>query len=138
MTLRFIGKKPEVEGVFSFYFEPQESAKWLAGQYLHYELPHSDADERGIGRWFTISTAPFEKKIRITTRFDGERVSSFKQALKELKEGTIVEAGEPRGDFVAEAGVSRHIFIAGGIGITPFRSMIAQLDHEGRTLDIDL
>lgn len=138
MLLRFLERKPEVPNVYSFLFEPEKRVSWQPGQYLHYELPRPDADNRGVSRWFTISAAPFEKHIMLTTRFDPGRSSSFKKSLKKLEEGTEIEAGEPRGDFVVQPGASRHIFIAGGIGITPYRSMLEQLDRDGKELNADL
>ena len=138
MKLRFVEKRKEIEHVYSFVFEPEEEITWQPGQYLHYELPHPDADDRGVERWFTISAAPFEKYIQLTTRFDNEHSSSFKKALLKLEPGTEVEAGEPRGDFLLDPEASRHILIAGGIGITPYRSQLAQLDHDGQQLNVDL
>ena len=145
MRLRFVEKEPEVSGVYSFLFEPDLPAgqagkkiSWQPGQYLHYELPHPHSDDRGIERWFTISAAPFEQHIMLTTRFDGERQSTFKQALFMLEPGTEVEAGEPRGEFLLDTDAARHILIAGGIGITPYRSQLLQLDHDGKQLNADI
>ncbi|MBI2285225.1 FAD-dependent oxidoreductase [Candidatus Saccharibacteria bacterium] len=131
MKLKFVGKKKEEEHVYSFIFEPSNKVSWQPGQYLHYELPHPDTDDRGIERWFTISAPPYEKNIMLTTRFDSQRSSTFKKALHKLKPGQEVEAGEPRGDFLLEPDASRHVLIAGGIGVTPYRSMLLQLDHDG-------
>lgn len=113
---------------FSFAFD--EDFTWQAGQYLHYVLPHEDADDRGEERWFTISSAPHEKEIRITTRF-AEKSSSFKKALFALPLGATLEADGLEGDFVVEDPAQEFIFIAGGIGITPFRSILLDLDHRG-------
>lgn len=138
MKLRFVGKKKQIEGVYTFTFEPGKKVSWMPGQYLHYELPHPGTDDRGIERWFTISAAPFEGRIMLTTRFDGESRSSFKEALLNLKAGDTIEAGEPRGEFLLEPDAKRHILIAGGIGITPYRSQLVQLDHDGKQLNADL
>ena len=138
MKLRFVGKKKEIKNVYSFIFKPDKKVNWQPGQYLHYELPHPEADDRGIERWFTISAPPFEKNIMLTTRFDRQRSSTFKKSLLKLKPGTKIGAGEPRGDFLLEPDASRHILIAGGIGVTPYYSMLLQLDHDGKPLNIDL
>jgi ferredoxin-NADP reductase len=79
MKLRLIQKHQELHDVCSFVFEPEEPITWEAGQYMHYNFPHPDTDDRGVERWFTISTAPFEKNIRITTRLALEKGSSFKK-----------------------------------------------------------
>ena len=138
MRIKFVGKKKEIENVYSFIFEPNRVVSWQPGQYLHYELSHPSVDGRGIERWFTISSPPYEKHPTITTRFDPKRSSTFKKALLNLKEGSEIEAGEPRGDFLLNSDASRHVLIAGGIGITPYRSMLLQLDHDNKPLNIDL
>ncbi len=138
MKLKLLEKRPQIENVFTFVFEPDKKVSWQPGQYLHYELPHPDADDRGIERWFTISAPPYEKTIQLTTRFDTKRSSTFKEALENLRPGAEIEAGEPRGDFLLEPDAARHILIAGGIGITPYHSQLLQLDHDGQKLNIDL
>jgi ferredoxin-NADP reductase len=138
MKLVLKSKKPEIEGVRSFIFEPQEALSWQPGQYLHYILQHDSPDDRGVERWFTIAAAPFEKNVRITTRFDGERESSFKAALFNMEVGSSIEADGPKGSFTLQPGEHRHILIAGGIGITPYRSMLAQLAHDEQDAKIEL
>jgi ferredoxin-NADP reductase len=137
LKLIFVKKEHEVENVYSFYFDAPEGITWTAGQFLHYTLNHPNADDRGIKRWFTISTAPFEKLVRITTRINEEKSSSFKSALMQLKEGDQIESEAPEGDFVFGDPNKKYVFFAGGIGITPFRSMLAQLEHEGKDFKVD-
>jgi ferredoxin-NADP reductase len=138
MKLHFVNKEQEVPGVYSFYFEPEQGLTWTAGQFLHYTLPHPNTDDRGLKRWFTISTAPYEKQVRITTRINNERSSSFKTALMNLKHGDKIEAEAPEGDFIFGGSNKKYVFFAGGIGITPFRSILAQLDYDGQDFTIDL
>lgn len=132
MKLRFMNKKEEVEGVCSFVFEPEQPITWQPGQYMHYVLEHLDADDRGTERWFTISAAPFERHIMLTTRLDADPESSFKKTLNQLQENDALEADGPKGKFVLREGGWRHILIAGGIGVTPYRSMLAQLAHDNQ------
>lgn len=124
-------RQAEVSGVESFFFEPLSPLAWQAGQFLHYVLHHRPTDDRGSDRWFTISSAPSEKIVRITTRFDGERHSTFKKTLFELKIGDAIEASELEGDFTLGDPAGAHIFVSGGIGITPFRSILKELDLQG-------
>jgi len=138
MKMRLKSKQKEVEGVYSFIFEPEEPISWQPGQYLHYVLEHDNPDDRGTERWFTIASAPFENNITITTRFDGERMSSFKTALFNMQVDDAIEADGPKGKFILQEGEHRHVFIAGGIGITPFRSMVVQLVHDKQQKKIDL
>lgn len=137
MKLRLVARHPEVGDVTTLVFEPEQPITWQAGQFLQYSLPHSSVDDRGIKRWFTISAAPFEGKIQITTRFFAKR-SSFKTHLHDLKIGDEIEAGVPEGDFVLDDPSKAYVFIAGGIGITPFRSILTQADHDGQKLSVEL
>lgn len=130
MKMTFLSKNQEVKDVYSFLFKPEQPISWQAGQYMHYvlELPHPD--DKGPERWFTISTAPFENDIRITTRLDNLPVSSFKQYLMDLRPGDQIEGDGPKGNFVIQDTAAHHVMIAGGIGITPYRAMFAQLAHD--------
>jgi ferredoxin-NADP reductase len=138
MKLTLKSRYQEVNDVTTFIFEPEKVITWQAGQYIHYTLWHSDADDRGIERWFTVSSPPFSKNPAITTRFFGTQSSSFKKALFALPIGGQIEADAPDGRFVLNPKASQHIFIAGGIGITPFYSMLKQLDHNKQVPKIAL
>jgi glycine betaine catabolism B len=127
--LTLVMKKEEAPGVVSFVFSSIELTTWRAGQYLHYYLKH-EADNRGQDRYFTISSAPYEQVVMLTTRFS-EKSSSFKKALRELQPGQTIYADELGGDFVVEDPNQEMIFIAGGIGITPYRSIVLDLAHRG-------
>lgn len=138
MKLTFIGSKPVTANVISFVFQPVERIKWQPGQYMHYVLPHPDSDDRGTERWFTNSAAPFENKVMISTRIDREHGSSFKRALLMLQPGDGVEADGPEGEFTIDNETRNHIFVAGGIGITPFRSILMEAQNKGKKLHVDL
>ncbi len=123
MQLTLIEKKKEAEDVTSFVFKPEIPFSWKPGQFLHYTLKHKNYDSRGPDRYFTIASAPFEQVVIITTRFakDG---SSFKKALKSFKIGDHIEGVAPDGNFTLDDPNQKSVFIAGGIGITPFRSIL--------------
>src|SRR5450432_2672211 len=137
MKLTLRATKPEASDIFSFIFTPERSLRWQAGQYLHYILNHPKPDDRGVGRYFSIASAPHEKQVMLTTRFAPEG-SSFKQALKKLKPGDVIEAREKGGDFVLDHRRKMFVFIAGGIGITPFRAILLDLDSNQRPLNLQL
>src|SRR5688572_20672275 len=99
----------------SFVFRSDAPLSWQPGQFLHYRLPHLNADERGITRYFTIASAPFEKHVMLTTRFAGEHSSSFKRALRQLPVGATVDVDAPDGDFVLADPAQEHVLLAGGI-----------------------
>lgn len=138
MKLKLVEKKEEVPGVVSFILEPQEKIAWQAGQFLHYVLHHEPTDDRGSDRWFTISAAPHEGHVMITTRFTEEKGSSFKTKLKNLPIGKSIEMSYLDGDFVVTDPSKEYVFIAGGIGITPFRSILTQLDFEQKPINVTL
>jgi ferredoxin-NADP reductase len=130
MLLIFVKKIKEAKNTISFIFKPEIPFKWKSGQFLHYTLPHRNADDRGIERYFTIASAPFEGIVLITTRLAEEKSSSFKKTLNSLKAGDTIEAVGPDGEFTVDNINQEMIFIAGGIGITPFRSMLLDFEHK--------
>lgn len=124
--------------VTRFIFMPDKPVVWKPGQFVHYTLPHADTDDRGDERWFTISSAPFENDIWITTRIAGDDGSTFKRALLALKPGDIIDADDPEGDFTIDDLNRDYVFVAGGIGITPFRSILNQIHHDGNEIRVEL
>lgn len=132
-----ISKEKLFDDVVTFNFQPEVTVQWEPGQYFHYVLNHENSDDRGLERWFTISSAPFENQISITTRF-AEKGSSFKNALNNMNIGDTIDGDGPEGDFILGDLSKNHVFIAGGIGITPFRSMLVQLMHEGLQINCNL
>ena len=121
-----------------FIFAPSQPLAYLPGQYMEWTLPHPDADSRGVRRYFTLASSPTEREIKIGVKFyeDG---SSFKNSLLEIGQATPIVAAQLSGDFVLpDDPKSKLVFIAGGIGITPFRSMIKYLTDKRESRDIHL
>lgn len=137
MKLELIDSKNLGNDVKEFVFKQPPDFAWKAGQYMHYVLPH-DADDRGVERWFTISSAPSEKEVRITTRINGDRSSSFKTQLQGIKPGDTIESDGPDGDFVIHDPSRNYLFVVGGIGITPIRSMLVEAAAKGLKLSATL
>ena len=138
MKLNLVERKSESPNIESFFFKPSQPFSWKAGQFLHYVLHHEPTDKRGSDRWFTIASALFEDVIMLTTRFTEGKGSSFKQALKNLKIGDSIEFSSLGGEFVIKDPNAEYVFIAGGIGITPFRSILKELDHGNQSTHIIL
>jgi len=139
MYLKLIEKKQEAKDVTTFVFEPyQETLTWKAGQYLHYVLHHRPTDDRGSDRWFTVSSAPYTKHPSITTRFAAEKGSSFKAELQKLEVGGWIEISVAEGDFTVEDPSLNYVFIAGGIGITPFHAILDEANHNGVQINVTL
>lgn len=137
MLLTLTAREHETAGVESFRFQPEARIEFKAGQYLRYTLNHGDPDNRGVSRFFTIASAPSEGFIMVTTRLSTPG-SSFKRALTALKEGAVVEAAGPYGQFVYSDYEVPAVFVAGGIGITPFRSILVDLSSRQLEPDITL
>jgi ferredoxin-NADP reductase len=131
MKLRLISVTNREGDIKEFAFKPAEPLSWQAGQYMHYVLPQDTVDDRGIERWFTNSAAPSEGEVRITTRINHDRSSSFKTALQALQPGDEIEADGPEGDFTLEDLSRNYLFIVGGIGVTPVRSMLVEAHSKG-------
>jgi ferredoxin-NADP reductase len=138
MKVTLIEKIRETKDVYSFIFKSEKQVIWEAGQHIFLKIPHPNPDNRGIIRHFTISSAPFEKNISITSRFDIEKGSSFKKALLKLKTGSSVEAFNLRGNFIIKDLKAKYVFIAGGIGITPYRSILLDLSNKNNSVNIIL
>jgi ferredoxin-NADP reductase len=101
-------------------------------------LGHEPTDQRGNRRCFTISSSPTEEDVRIGIKFY-PNPSSFKKTLANMKAGNIIMASQLSGDFVMPKDKNKKlVFIAGGIGITPFRSMAKYLIDKNERRDIVL
>ncbi len=118
MKLRFLQSTYHTRDIASFVFQPEEAISWRAGQSIRLEIPCGfSSDERR----FTISSAPHEKNIAITTRISD---SDFKQALAALTPGAIIDGYAIEGNFLWYHETSPKLFIAGGLGITPYYALL--------------
>ena len=118
-----ITAKQDFGNYFSLVFEKPKGFIFYPGQYLDYEL---ESDTRA----FTISTSPTEDFLTLTAK---KGSSEFKKALDKLKPGDEIITSHPAGTFILDES-SPAVFIPGGIGITPFRSMIKYaLDQKLKT-----
>jgi ferredoxin-NADP reductase len=121
-----------------FVFIPSRSLRFEAGQYLELTLPHKKDDLRGSRRSFSITSAPGEAVITLGVKFY-QPSSSFKTALRSLKDGAVLEATGVSGDFtLPKDGSKPLLFVAGGIGITPFMSHLQSLALNGEKRDLTL
>jgi ferredoxin-NADP reductase len=125
LTLKEVQKVSD--RVYNYVFTPNRKLNFEAGQYLEWTLERKSSakpDSRGNRRTFTIASSPTEDTIQVGVKYY-EPSSSFKKGLKNLKVGEIIFAGQLAGNFVLPQDTSKKlVFIAGGIGITPFRSML--------------
>lgn len=109
-------------GTMAFHFEKPEGFVFKSGQHADFTLlnpPETDAE--GNSRTFSIVSAPYENELIITTRM---RDTAFKRVLKTVPLGTELKLEGPFGSMTLQNDASRPaVFLAGGIGITPFVSM---------------
>lgn len=136
---KLIGKKDEAKGTKTFIFEKPAGFEYQAGQYCYFTLPELKyPDERGSTRHFTLSSAPTEQHTSLTTRIRQE--SGYKKTLDELLVGSEIDARGPSGVFVLEDEQTSvpQVMIAGGIGITPFRSIIKYITDKNLQVPIQL
>lgn len=110
------------EGTIAFYFEKPAGFTHQAGQNAVLTLINpTDTDSLGSSRTFTIASAPHEPELMFTTRM---RDTAFKRALKSAALGLPVRIDGPSGMMVLHEDATRPaVFLAGGIGVTPFLSM---------------
>lgn len=125
------GRDLVAERTMSFHFEKPASFVFTAGQFIDIDLlspPETDAE--GNTRGFSVSSAPYEEIITVTTRL---RDTAFKRVLKSMPLESEVKIEGPFGNLRLHNDVKRAaVFLAGGIGITPFHSIL--LDAANRNL----
>ena len=139
MRVVFDHAENEAKNIKTFWFRPEKTVRYTAGQFTEIHLPHDNPDDRGIKRWFTLSSSPTDNMVSITTRLDPVRPSSFKKALFGLKPGAKLNLADPMGDFVLpKKNDIPIVFVAGGIGVTPMHSMIKWMVDTGEQRQIHL
>jgi ferredoxin-NADP reductase len=125
--LAFVKKYVEADRVYTFLFEKPEELYWSAGQHGLFTITHKKIKDST--RPFSVASSSGEDHLKITTVIQ-EQPSEFKKALLELEEGMTITMSGPVGSFYLKDG--RHsLLIACGIGITPFRAILKQLEAEG-------
>lgn len=124
-NVRLKSRREIAVGTMAFHFEKPEGFQFKAGQFVNLALiDPPETDTKGNRRTFSIASAPYEQDLIVVTRM---RDTAFKRILKTMPLGTAVKIQGPFGSLTLEENPSRPVvMLAGGIGITPFRSMILQ------------
>lgn len=130
-----LGSEEVAAGTLAFRFSRPAGFAFQAGQSVSIALLEPPPEPGSAQRTFSLASAPFEPELVLATRM--REASAFKRALQALPAGARLRLKGPRGAMTLhEDGARAAVFLAGGIGITPFRSMLRQAAHEGaaRTL----
>lgn len=120
----------------AFIFTKPVGFTYTPGQYMEWTFPHKGSDTRGVRRFFTLASSPTEENLALGVKKYSPS-STFKNALFEMKVGDTIFANQLKGDFVLTSDITKKlVFIAGGIGVTPFRSMVKYLIDTQQKRDI--
>lgn len=133
--MRFTGARKLAADTYEFVFEGP-APRFTPGQYAEFTLGADEADNRGNRRYFTLASSPTERDIKLGIKFYADP-STYKSLLARFRNGSRLLAGSIAGDFVLPRDARKKlVFIAGGIGVTPFRSIIKYLadTHEKRDI----
>ncbi|NQX12781.1 oxidoreductase [Microbacteriaceae bacterium VKM Ac-2855] len=137
VRLQLLGSRRLSSEIAEYSFEPARPIRFTPGQYLELHLPHR-ADSRGSRRTFSIASAPAAGSLALAMRVP-EKSSTFKRELAEVEAGATLRVTGVGGDFVLPKDASVPLlFVAGGIGITPFASQLAHSRVTGEKRDIVL
>lgn len=132
----FERKEQIAANTYEFVFQTPRPVPYAPGQYMEWTIPQPHADQRGWRRYFTLASSPTEPTLRLGVKFYHPS-STFKQHLLALEPGQRIVAAARAGDFTLPVNPKTKLaFIAGGIGVTPFRSIVKYcLDtHDARSI----
>jgi len=129
VIVELLKRETVAEGTLALYFDKPPDFVFKAGQFLELTLmnpPETDAE--GDGRAFSIASAPSEPRLMVATRV---RDTAFKRVLAKLPLGVEMRIEGPFGNLILHNNTARAaVLLAGGIGITPFRSMVVRAARE--------
>lgn len=137
VALQLVARKQLTPSTTEFSFTPNRSdLHFEAGQYIEVTVPHAAADFRGTRRVFSVTSAPADSPLTFAMKFY-EPSSTFKRAIAALPIGTVIHTTNIGGSFtLPKDGSQPLLFIAGGIGITPFISHLRHLHRQDEKRDI--
>lgn len=137
-SLPFVKKEQVAQDTWSYFFDRSSVLyDFQPGQYNRVTLPITATDTRGNSRMFTVASSPMEKDFLMITTKRG--MSDFKNAFYALTPGTPVQFFGPMGGFILpEDDVTPRVLLAGGIGITPFRSILVTAGAKNLSVPLTL
>lgn len=122
-------KEEIAAGTMAFRFEKPEGFAFKAGQFGDFTLLNpSETDAEGNIRGFSLASAPYEADLMFATRM---RDTAFKRVLRAMEVGTEITLDAPYGSFTLHNNAKiPAVFLTGGIGVTPVRSIVLQAAHD--------
>jgi len=135
--VRLKNRRDVAAGTMAFTFEKPEGFAYKAGQSADFKLiDPPEPDDEGIERTFSFASAPFESDLMVATRM---RDTAFKRVLKTMSLGTEIIMDAPYGSLTLHNAADKAaVYLTGGIGVTPARSIILQAGHDKRPQKIIL
>jgi ferredoxin-NADP reductase len=135
----FFEKRYELApNVWHYFFTAERPVDYIPGQYVDFRIPHTSPDSRGMSRTFTLTSLPSEKQLSFAVKFE-EPSSSYKMALARLKPGDEATLTDAMGDVVLPKSSNVPLtFVAGGLGIASFVSIMRWLTEQQEQRDITL
>lgn len=132
-----LGEKIKIgNDLYDFVFPIKQKLAFTPGQYMEWTLPMDDPDSRGNRRYFTIASSPTENNLRLGVKFY-QPASKYKMEMLDLNSQTPIVGNQLAGDFVLPKDKRKKlVFFAGGIGVTPFRSILKYLIDTNERRDI--
>ncbi len=138
MVVKFERREELAPAVWQYFFTPERTLDYIPGQYIDLHVLRAVDDERGPTRTFTLTSLPNEKEISFTAAFP-EPGSVYKRALRRLQPWEELRTGDAMGDVVLPKDPSVPlIFVAGGLGIASFVSILRSLEASQEKRQIDL
>ena len=126
-----LGRTEVAEGTMAFQFDKPKDFVFRAGQYVDLTLSGSQPQfgpSNELTHTFSIASSPFDEELVVTTRM---RSSAFKEVLSSLPIGSGAKIVGPMGSFCLHNNTARPaVFLAGGIGVAPFLSMLSYASEE--------
>ena len=138
LILNLSQKFRSASDTMDFVFNLPQKMNFIPGQYMEFTLQHYSPDSRGTRRYFTLANSPTEDSMRLGVKFY-ENGSSYKMAMLGMNQKDRIVGAQLSGDFIMPKDPKQKMaFFAGGIGITPFRSMIKYLIDTNEHRDLVL
>lgn len=127
MQLSFVRREELAPSIWEYYFRPERPLDFVPGQYVSLSLDNVQADPRGPSRVYTLTSQPNAELMSFVLKVP-EPHSPHKQALILLKPGDTARCNDSMGDMILPKDPSQPlVFVAGGIGIASYVSMLVHL-----------